>query len=89
MNTYQTAADLTLQYGFFVSYFLICGGLLIYSIFFWLWLSCLIHAYKNDFKDRNLWLSILLISFFIPGFIWHIIASIIYYAIYKPKLLLK
>lgn len=89
MDIYQQASDFTLQYGLFASIFVICGGLLIYGVVFWFWLSCLIHAYKTDHKDRVVWIVILLISFFIPGFVWQFIATIIYYVIYKPKLLFR
>ncbi len=64
----------------------LCIGLLLSIAAIWLFIACLIDVSRKsetEFKDRTLWLVILILGFFIPfGFI----APIVYYFKYKPNL---
>lgn len=51
----------------------------------WLFVACIIDVTKKDestFKDKNLWLVILAVSFF---FGMSLIPSLVYYFLYKPR----
>jgi uncharacterized membrane protein len=86
MSEYQNTADIFLQIGPIISCAVVCILLIVVISIFSFWCLCLIHAFRNDIKDRNLWITILLVSFFLPGFVWAVIASTIYYYVHKPKL---
>lgn len=61
---------------------------IIFSIFsIWLTIACLVDVSKkseSEFKDRTLWIILLIISFFVP---LGIILPIVYYFTYHPKFL--
>ncbi len=68
-------------------YFLIiCVALIIWALSIWLSIACIIDVAKKDeavFKDKTLWIVLLILSFFLP---FGIIIPIIYYFMYKPKM---
>ena len=87
MNMYESLAQFTLSFGLLLTCVLWFGLFLIACIYFLLLISCLIDAFNKDpeeFPDRNLWILIL-IGTQIFGFGW--IAVIVYYILYKPKIL--
>lgn len=86
---YNALAEFSLNYGFFLACFIIVFGLSVVLLSYWFWFLCLKDVFKRspeEFHDRTLWITILLVTLFIPGFIWSLIASVIYYLIYKPDL---
>ena len=88
-NDYNALTDFILRYGLNLSCSIIIFGLICVLVVYWFWLACLIDVFNKDpkeFQDRTLWIILLLVSFFIPGIIWQLIASAIYYVMYKPKL---
>ncbi|MFW5719781.1 MAG: hypothetical protein ACOCXT_02010 [Candidatus Dojkabacteria bacterium] len=78
-------ADFTLNFGLPLTCCIVIFGLVIGGFFLWLFVTCLLDAFSRDpatFHDRELWIWILLLSFFF-GFSW--LASLIYYFKYKPE----
>jgi len=84
---YNALAEFSINYGFFMACFVIVFGLGLIGLCYWFWYLCIKDAFQRspeEFPDRTLWISILLVTLFIPGFIWQLIASIVYFSIYKP-----
>lgn len=74
-------------FSFLGIYCLILVGIFVFSaLFMWLLIVCFIdvsNKTEEEFRDRTLWIILLIISFFIPfGFI----IPLIYYFQYKPKM---
>ena len=72
--------------GLILSCFVLFCGFLLVFLYFWLFLACLFDAFRKDraeFKDRDLWIWILIRSTFIglSG-----LAAVVYYISYRPKL---
>lgn len=65
---------------FFLILLLIIGGLILVSFVFWL--IMLIHAAQNDIPDKNMWIVILIVSFFVG---LPLIGALVYYFVVKKS----
>lgn len=85
-DQYFIVTNFLLKYGLVLSILIICV-LTVYPLaVLYFWGKCLVHAYKyNETKDREFWLWVLILSFFISplALVPPLIASIFYYFNHK------
>lgn len=82
-DTFDSAVMPALGFGFVIILgiiFLIIAGLSIFFLVFWILM--LVDCIRREFPDRDIWLAILIISFFL-GLYW--LAVIVYYFTVKKK----
>lgn len=87
-DQYFLVTDFLIKYGLGLSILIICILTILTLFILTFWFKCIIHAYKyNNTKDREFWLWILIISFFISplGLLPPLIASIFYYITHRNE----
>jgi len=64
---------------------IVCVGIILSVLVIWLYIACFVDLAakkEEDFKNKTLWLVLLIISFFVP---FGTILPIVYYFMYKPR----